>query len=311
MRKELLLTLAALALHPALRSQVINDWEDRTGVVSNMEEGTVCEDDYMASGIFSSWDSILKDYSKAENTRKSDLEKEIREIRDGDTVHHTTTVTDRNGTRYTLPAILAEDGTDMYLLTNEGINIYMVLDAPVYFQEIDDEIVRWIRYYAYTKKRYTKIMFKRYEPWENHIKEHFRSKGVPAELAELCLIESGCTYKALSHAGALGMWQIMPETGRRFGLRIDETVDDRLDPVLSTFAAAKILNANYKRVGEWTLAAAAYNCGAGRILKYANSRKYWPQIKPILPKETQQYISCLIAIHYVWTYRDRLGLKAS
>lgn len=309
MRKELLLTIAALTLHPALRSQVINDWEDRTGVVSNMEEGTVNEDDYMASGIFSSWDSILKDYSKTKNTRKSDLEKEIREIRDEDTVHHTTTVTDRNGTQYTLPMILAEDGTDMYLLTNEGINIYMVLDAPVYFQEIDDEIVRWIRYYAYTKKRYTKIMFKRYEPWENHIKEHFRSKGVPAELAELCLIESGCTYGARSSAGAVGMWQIMPATGRAYGMRIDGNTDDRLDPVASTLTAAKILLKNYERTGEWTLAAAAYNCGAGRFTSARNRGLPWSSVKPSLPKETQQYIPGLIAMHYVWTYRRELGLE--
>ena len=306
--EKMITTLICILSCVLLKAQVLNDWQDRTGLVTTMEEGVISEDDYAAQGIFSSWDAILKDFEQSGPSDKEELENEIRQIKDTETEHRTRLVTDRNGVQYNLPEIIAEDGTDMYLLTNEGINIYMALDAPVYFQEIDEEIIRWVRYYAHRKKSSTKKMFQRYKPWEQNIKQYFLQNGVPTELAELCLIESACTYKALSHAGALGMWQIMPETGRRFGLRIDDTVDERLDPVLSTFAAAKILNANYKRVGEWTLAAAAYNCGAGRILKYSGTRKYWPHVKPVLPKETQQYISCLIAIHYVWTYRDKLAM---
>ena len=306
--EKLITTLLCILSCLLPRAQVMNDWQDHTGLVTTMEEGVISEDDYAAQGIFSSWDAILKDFEKSGPSEKEELEKEIREIKNTETEHRTRHVTDRNGVQYNLPEIIAEDGTDMYLLTNEGINIYMALDAPVYCQEIDEESIRWVRYYAHRKKSSTKKMFQRYKPWELNIKQYFLQNGVPTELAELCLIESACTYKALSHAGALGMWQIMPETGRRFGLRIDDTVDERLDPVLSTFAAAKILNANYKRVGEWTLAAAAYNCGASRILKYSGTRKYWPQVKPVLPKETQQYISCLIAIHYVWTYRDKLAM---
>lgn len=308
MENKMLTFILTSFLYVTAGAQVINDWHDNTGLVTNMTEDVISEDDYAAQGIFSSWDAILKDFENNGSKEKEQLEKEIQEIRKTETEHRTRTITDRNGTSYNLPEIIAEDGTDMYLLTNEGINIYMALDAPVFFQEIDEEIIRWVRYYAHRKKSSTKKMFQRYTPWEPNIKQYFLQNGVPTELAELCLIESACTYKALSHAGALGMWQIMPETGRRFGMRIDDTVDDRLDPVLSTYAAAKILNANYKRVGEWTLAAAAYNCGAGRILKYSGTRKYWPQVKPVLPKETQQYISCLIAIHYVWTYRDKLAL---
>ena len=132
---------------------------------------------------------------------------------------------------------------------------------------------------------------------------------IQPELSELCLIESGCTYEAESSAGAMGMWQIMPATGRSFGLEVTSFKDDRKDPVLSTQAAAKILLANYHKLGEWTLAAAAYNCGSGRIraeLKRGNQD--WEHMKGSLPKETSQYIPSLLAIHYVWTYREQLNL---
>lgn len=309
--ERITLTIVALALTTHLgtaAAQVLNDWYDHTGLVTDMSTGTLSEDDFAADGIFSNWDSLLKDMQRDEKASRAAFEKEIEQVRGSGVSRGETDVYDKAGNRYVVPRLVADDGCDLFLLTTEGIHVYMALDAPVYFQEIDDEIVRWIRYYAYRKKSNTRRMFVRYASWEAPIKDFFRTCGVPAELAELCLVESGCTYKALSSAGALGMWQIMPETGRRFGLRVDDTVDERLDPVLSTHAAAKILNANYKRTGEWTLAAAAYNCGAGRITKHAATRKYWPQIKPVLPKETQQYISCLIAIHYVWTYREKLAL---
>ncbi len=89
----------------------------------------------------------------------------------------------------------------------------------------------------------------------------FSDHGLPVALSRLPLIESAFNPKAVSHAGAAGMWQFMPGTGRRFGLSIDRLVDERRDPLLACRAAARLLAANYKALGEWPLAITAYNHG--------------------------------------------------
>ena len=131
-----------------------------------------------------------------------------------------------------LPEIIDENGIDLFLLTKDGITIYMAMDAPSYLQETDDDLVKWIRYYAYQKRNYTARLFKRYEQWEARIKDEFSSRGVPEEIAELCMVESGCTYEAVSPVGAVGMWQIMPETGRAYKLTINQFLDERKNPFL-------------------------------------------------------------------------------
>lgn len=295
--------VAALACSVA-PAQVISTLEgENRGVVTSMKEGTVKEDDYAAKGIFNDWSDVLKDFSTYQDEKKMD---EIRELK-----RPTGTVqVQLKGKELQLPSYVDENGIDLYLLTTEGIKIYMALSGPTYFQEPDADVIKWVRYYAHRNRSQTRRIFKRYEKWEPLIKEYFRSVGVPPELSELCLIESGCTYEAESPAGALGMWQIMPATARHFGLEVSLYQDERKDPVLSTQAAAKILLANYRKLGEWTLAAAAYNCGAGRIQsEFNHGRQEWNTIKSSLPKETSQYIPGLLAIHYVWTYRDKLNLK--
>lgn len=307
MRTRTIFTALFLVLsRTALPAQVINDWSNSNGIVTTVNEGAVKEDEYAAQGILSDWSEILKDF---ENSGKDDaeLDAEIKGVKATQVGEGATNVfIGRDGLRYELPTIPAPDGTDLFLLTPDGMTVYMAFDAPVYMQEVDEEILRWVRFYAHKRKDMTRRWFNRYREWEPRIKEYFRTQGVPEELAELCIIESGCTYSALSSAGALGMWQIMPQTGRSYGMTINAYQDDRLDPVLSTVAAAKILAANYRKTGEWTLAAAAYNCGPGRL----NKGRPWNEVKAKLPKETQQYIPSLIAIHYIWTYRDRLGFEA-
>lgn len=297
----LLLTLSV----PPARAQVVSTLDTLgaagSGVVTTAETGAVREGDYAAEGILSEWSILLEEYEQYDGDREIDaLAARTAALR--------VRMQDLRGRIVTLPSMPDENGIDLYLLTTEGITIYLGLDAPVYHQEPDEDVVKWIRYYAYDKRERTRRLFGRYADWEHRLKDYFRAVGVPAELTELCLIESGCTYTALSPAGALGMWQIMPGTGRQFGLRVNDSVDDRKDPVLSTQAAARILLSNYRRAGDWTLAAAAYNCGSGRIDKASDGgRRDWPATRARLPRETQQYIPALIAIHYVWTYRAKLG----
>lgn len=284
-----------------VNAQVINDWSrEDTTVVTNLDRIRTDSLQYAAKGILSSWEKTVEECGE---TTAEDVAFERK-------------LSTYEGKKYpvsfkgplkdimkSLPYIPGDEGENLFLLTRDGIEILMTLDYPAYFQEIDDEIVRWVRYYAHKKRANTKRIFARYRNWEPRIKSYFQAAGVPPELAELCLIESGCTYSALSPAGALGMWQIMPATGRAYGMQINAFVDERTDPVRSTTTAAKILASNYRKTSDWTLAAAAYNCGPNRF----KPGMTWNSVRWRLPKETQQYIPALIAIHYVWTYKTALG----
>ncbi|MCC6172157.1 MAG: LysM peptidoglycan-binding domain-containing protein [Gammaproteobacteria bacterium] len=97
--------------------------------------------------------------------------------------------------------------------------------------------------------------------WETHIAETFANLGLPPELAALPHVESSFTPHAYSKVGAAGLWQFMRSTGRRY-MRVDDVVDERLDPFRSTEAAAQLLSYNYRVLGTWPLALTAYNHGA-------------------------------------------------
>ncbi len=94
----------------------------------------------------------------------------------------------------------------------------------------------------------------------------FRAEGLPPDLAYLPLVESSFNVRARSSVGAAGMWQFMPDTGKKF-LRIDNAVDERMDPMVSTRAAARLLKENYKLFGNWPLAITAYNHGTEGIFR--------------------------------------------
>ena len=309
MLRRITTTMAVLALAsvgmPA--QEVVNRWEEtRGGVVTALDENTLTGKEYAADGIIDDWASLLSEFKESEAS--GELE-DIPGIK-GMTAE-SVTVRGHNGVEYSLPRILDESGADLFMLTDDGIAIYMALDAPAYLQDVDGEVTRWVRFYAVKKRAWTERVFRRYERWEPFVKEALRREGVPEELGELCLIESGCTADALSKAGALGMWQIMPATGRSYGMTIDALTDERTDQTRSTLVAARILRDNHKATGDWTLAAAAYNCGAGRIGRARGGRPVtdWESAKGRLPEETRNYIPGLLAIHYLWTYRKELGLN--
>jgi membrane-bound lytic murein transglycosylase D len=135
--------------------------------------------------------------------------------------------------------------------------------------------------------------------------EALEAYNLPLELKYLPIIESALNPKAVSRVGATGLWQFMLATGKRYGLQVNSLVDDRRDPVKSSYAAANYLSDLYKVFGDWNLVIAAYNCGPETINKAihrSNGEKDYWQIYPYLPKETRGYVPAFIAANYIMTY---------
>lgn len=131
------------------------------------------------------------------------------------------------------------------------------------------------------------------------IRQVLREEGLPEDLAYLALIESGFNPKAYSWAGASGLWQFMPRTGRKYGLVIDWWIDERRDPVKSTRAAARYLKDLYALFRSWHLAQAGYNAGEAKILtglSRVRGNTFWSLARsPHIPAETRNFVPRLIA----------------
>jgi len=150
------------------------------------------------------------------------------------------------------------------------------------------------------------------ERYSQFVQETFAAAGIPRDLHHLAMVESGYLPTARSHAGAVGMWQFMSATGRGMGLRIDDQVDERMDPVRSTRAAARHLrDLNRDFGGSWALAAAAYNAGSGRInrgLASYGARDFWDlAARGNLAQETRRYVPRLYAVTIIAKDPARFG----
>ena len=135
--------------------------------------------------------------------------------------------------------------------------------------------------------------------------EALEAYGLPLELKYLPVIESALNPQATSHAGAAGLWQFMVATGKQYGLEINSLIDERRDPIKSSYAAAQYLKDLYNIFGDWNLVIAAYNCGPENINKAIHraggNSDYW-KIYPYLPRETRGYVPAFIAANYVMNY---------
>ena len=142
--------------------------------------------------------------------------------------------------------------------------------------------------------------------------EIFNRYDMPEELKAMTIIESAMNPLAVSRVGAKGMWQFMYSTAKHYGLHIDSFVDERLDPVKSAEAAAQYLQDAYEIFGDWNLAIASYNCGAGNVNKAirrsGGKRDFW-SIWPFLPRETRGYVPAFVGALYTMTYYKEHGIK--
>ncbi|MBQ9722014.1 MAG: LysM peptidoglycan-binding domain-containing protein [Bacteroidales bacterium] len=142
--------------------------------------------------------------------------------------------------------------------------------------------------------------------------EIFNKYDMPEELKAMAVIESAMNPLAVSRAGAKGMWQFMYSTAKIYGLHIDSFVDERLDPFKAAEAAAQYLQDSYRIFGDWNLAIASYNCGAGNvnraIRRSGGSRAFW-DIYPYLPRETRGYVPAFVGALYTMKYYKEHGIK--
>ncbi|HEX6159207.1 MAG TPA: lytic transglycosylase domain-containing protein [Thermoanaerobaculia bacterium] len=162
----------------------------------------------------------------------------------------------------------------------------------------------WVERFSNGDKRAEmESYFARMPQYESMIVEKLRRKRMPEELVYLAMVESGFNTEAHSAQAARGIWQLVPDTARRYGLRVDDTVDERIDAEKATDAALSYLSYLYNRFGSWYLAAAAYNAGenrVGRIMTEATGAEKgtdadYYRIREQLPGETRDYVPAMIA----------------
>jgi len=143
------------------------------------------------------------------------------------------------------------------------------------------------------------------------ILSHLSTADLPSDLAYLPLIESAFSVKAYSRARAMGMWQFIASTARLYGLRVSPLVDERRDPERATEAAVAHLADLYSTFGDWNLALAAYNSGAGnvrRAIRRAHSHDFW-EIRRYLPRETRNYVPAFLASVIVAKNPEKYGFE--
>ncbi|MFC1516520.1 LysM peptidoglycan-binding domain-containing protein [Thermodesulfobacteriota bacterium] len=137
--------------------------------------------------------------------------------------------------------------------------------------------------------------------------------GLPVELSWLPLIESGFKVNALSRARALGLWQFIPSTGYKFGLKRNNYIDERIDPEKSTKAAISYLKDLHQIFGDWTTVLAGYNCGEGKVLRVIRSQNinyldnFW-DLYERLPRETARYVPRYMATLHIVKNPEKYGL---
>ena len=190
----------------------------------------------------------------------------------------------------------------------------ITFDRPDLYERMDRELITFT--YMHTNST---LMLKRSKRIFEEVEPILEEYGIPNDLKYLMAIESNLDPASVSPAGAAGLWQFMTATGRQYGLEVNSLVDERRDPVKSSYAAARYLRDLYKIFGDWNLVIAAYNCGPENINKAIHranassgqpqegenampiNKDYW-HIYPYLPAETRGYVPAFIAANYIMTY---------
>jgi membrane-bound lytic murein transglycosylase D len=176
-------------------------------------------------------------------------------------------------------------------------------DIPLVFNKF---VRNHIDYFTVRNRKYTRTMISRENVYFPIYEKYLKKYNMPQDIKYLSIVESGLNPKAASWAGAVGPWQFIKTTGREYGLKQDDHIDERMDVEKSTDAAMRFLSRLYRTYGDWELAMAAYNCGPGNVnkaIKRAGGGKktFW-EIFPYLPKETRSYVPSMTAVIYAMKF---------
>lgn len=143
------------------------------------------------------------------------------------------------------------------------------------------------------------------------ISERLKAAGVPDDFKYLCSAESNLVANAVSRSGAVGFWQFMDGTAPGFGLEANAVVDERMDLAKSTDAACSYLKQAYAKFGNWTAAAASYNCGQGGYNGQASFQQTTNYYDLHLPEETNRYIFRILVFKHILENPESLGFKVA
>jgi membrane-bound lytic murein transglycosylase D len=179
---------------------------------------------------------------------------------------------------------------------------------------MNEHVEKQIKRFQGREKKFFQESYKRSGKYSEKIVAALKEAGMPEELSWLPLIESGFKVRALSRARALGLWQFIPSTGYKFGLKRNTWVDERLDPEKATVAAIAYLKELHQIFGDWTTVLAGYNCGEGRVLKVIRKQKinyldnFWDLYQK-LPSETAQYVPRYLATLHILKDPAKYGIE--
>lgn len=210
--------------------------------------------------------------------------------------------------RKALEEARSEEYTKLLLPTLSNLDF----DYPVV---INEDVIKWIQYFQTRGRKAFVTWLRRAEDVIPQAVPVLEKHGLPKDLIYLAMIESGFNNKATSVARAAGTWQFMRATGRNFGLKLNDYVDERRDPEKATVAAARYLTYLYTLFGDWHLAAASYNAGEGRVSRSMRGQEdksfFGLSAARRLPNETRNYVPKLIAAMVISKNPTRFGFEVT
>src|SRR5713101_6244298 len=198
------------------------------------------------------------------------------------------------------------------LVTEPTLAVARPAPAPAYRVQLNEHVRFFLdRFQTGYRREVTEGRLARSGRYLPMILDIFREKGLPEELVFTAMIESGFNPVAVSRAGAKGLWQFMAPTARRYGLRVDRWVDERLDPEKSTVAAANYLRDLHALFGSWDLAKAAYNAGemkVSRAIQGMGTTDFWALTRSrLLRQETKDFVPAIHAATLIGREPERYG----
>jgi len=185
-----------------------------------------------------------------------------------------------------------------------------LFDIPIV---MNPRVESFVKFYQSTGRKQFSIWLARSERYIPMMRKVLNEHGLPMDLVYLAMIESGFNPRAYSRSRACGPWQFISGTGRKYGLKVNYWVDERRDPEKSTVAAARYLKDLYDQFDSWHLAAAAYNCGEGKLsraIKRYNTEDFWKLSQHrYLKKETRLYVPQIIAAALIAKEPEKYGFN--